>query len=116
MELEEKKLVLVKEHLAHDSNDFDHVDKADDIEVSLQLVLALPQQVLAPLRLRLALLQAGSFAARDASEHGQEHVSHRVLELALVYYEVVDRVQVVPCWARPLEQEPLQRLDLFHEV
>ena len=79
-------------------------------------MLTLPQQVLASLRLRLALLEARSFATRDASEHGEEHVPHCVLKLALVDDQVVDRVQVVFCRARPFEQELLESLDLDYEV
>lgn len=84
MELKEKHLVAVKQHLAHRSNNFDHIDKANDIKVPLQLVLPLSQQILAPLSLRLALLETESFAARDTSEHGEEQVPHRVFKLALI--------------------------------
>ena len=41
LKVEEKLLILIEEHLLHDSVAFDHLDHIDDVQVLVQLLLAL---------------------------------------------------------------------------
>ena len=42
LKVEEEELILIEEHLLHDSEAFHHLDHVDNVQVLVQLFLALP--------------------------------------------------------------------------
>ena len=95
LKLQEKQLILIKEHLAHHSEAFYHVDKVDYIEVALQLVCALSQVKLVPLIVTSLFDQRFAFVAAQAFGEREDHFLQPIVEPVLIKDQVISCIHLL---------------------
>ena len=114
LELQEKKLALIKEHFHQKAVGLDHLYKVDDVKILLKLFLALHIKMLLLSCFRAVVLHLTLIDA-EAADESLEPVAQIILKDSLVNDQVIDHKQLLPCRDR-FQQCFLHILDFLNKL